>query len=86
MLAHPQHIKCLEAFMLALHLTNRLAFAGVHPQSRAVQPKFESSETATANDLRCSLATLVAQPLIGGAGLARRLDGTRGTLHSAALA
>ena len=48
MLTHPQHIKCLEAVMLALHLTNSAAFAGLD----RVPVGFKTTETATGHEYR----------------------------------
>lgn len=48
MLTHPQHIKCLEAVMLALHLTNAVVFAG----SDRIPVGFKTTETATGHEYR----------------------------------
>ncbi len=48
MLTHPQHIKCLEAVMLALHLTNGAVFAGLD----RVPVGFKTTETATGHEYR----------------------------------
>ena len=57
MLAHPQHIKCLEAVMLALHLTNRPTFAGVD----RVPVGFKTTETATGHEYRRAFPTVMLQ-------------------------
>ena len=48
MLAHPQHIKCLEAVILALHLTNGPVFAALD----RIPVGFKTVETATGHDYR----------------------------------
>ena len=48
MLTHPQHMKCLEAVMLALHLTNGPVFAGLD----RVPVGFKTTEMSTGHEYR----------------------------------
>ena len=50
MLTHPQHIKCLEAVMLALHLTNSAPFSSLD----RVPVGFKTTETAMGHEYRYS--------------------------------
>ena len=51
MLAHPQSIRCLEAVMLAIHLTNQQDYYAVD----RVPVGFKSSNTITGHEYRCAL-------------------------------
>jgi hypothetical protein len=79
MLAHPQHIKCLEAVMLALHLTNGPAFASLD----RIPIGFKTVETATGHEYRRAIRpTLVADHGPVGVRAGMQLSRTPSALHS----